>query len=440
MAKVMDVQNRFNLNDPLLSPESLGRLWEGRSRTARAVSSVLKIEATYRRLREELDKGDFTREEKRSKFKKLHQINAKRLYKLCKYNGATWTKFGQFLSARPDLLPKEYILALEPLQNDTPEVSFEKLKPVLESEIGEDWQSKFEWLDEKPIATASIGQVHKAKLLDGPEVALKVQLPQVRKLFRQDVILFRTLVKVLEGRVPHVDIVPIIDHLLAAVAEELDFTIEAANIQEIRSHQHLDRIKLPELVPELSTTRVVCTYWIEGQRLLPYIESQDEEGKKDILTLIQNSFMQQVTQFGIFQNDPHPGNFLVDAEKNLYVLDFGTVGRLSNEEKMHLTMLLFSLMSRNKEGNLAELLENAGFKGITKETIQEVEDMGRKYKNAKRMPPVDDVIDELVETLRENKISVPEYFVSVGRTISTLSGLMTRYKIRFDFLPQNPMQ
>jgi ubiquinone biosynthesis protein len=436
----MDIQGNFNLEDSLISSESLGRLWEGRSRTARAVSTVLKIEATYRRLRDELSKGEFTRPEKRAKYKKLHEINAKRLYKLCKKNGATWTKFGQFLSARPDLLPKEYILALEPLQNDTPEVSFEKLIPVLEGEMGENWRDHFLSVDEKPIATASIGQVHKAQLHDGSYVAIKIQLPQVRKLFRQDVILFRTLTKILEGRVPHVDIVPIINHLLAAVAEELDFNIEAKNILEMHLHKHMDRVLLPELIPEISSARIVCTKWIEGQRLIPYIESQDEAGKKDILNLIQNSFMQQITQFGIFQNDPHPGNFLVDSESNLYVLDFGTVGRLSNEQKMHLTMLLFSLMSRNKEGNLSQLLENAGFTGITDETIKEVESLGRKYKKAKKMPPIDDVIDELVETLRENKISVPEYFVSVGRTISTLSGLMTRFKIRFDFLPQNPFE
>src|SRR5690606_14202281 len=128
----MELNSTFNLNDPLLSPESLGRLWDGRSRTTRAVTTVLKIEATYRRLREELKKGDYTREEKRAKYRKLHEINAKRLYKLCKHNGATWTKFGQFLSARPDLLPKEYIKALEPLQNDTPEVAFSDLVPVLE--------------------------------------------------------------------------------------------------------------------------------------------------------------------------------------------------------------------------------------------------------------------------------------------------------------------
>ncbi len=436
----MGIESSFNLNDPLLSPESLGRLWDGRSRTTRAISTVLKIEATYRRLREELKQVELSRAEKRARYVKLHEINARRLYKLCKKNGATWTKFGQFLSARPDLLPKEYIKALEPLQNSTPEVEFEKLTPVLESELGLDWRTQFEWIEEQPVATASIGQVHKAKLKDGREVAIKIQLPQVRKLFRQDVILFRTLTKLLEGRVPHVDIVPIINHLLAAVAEELDFTIEAKNIVEINQHKHIDRIRLPQLVPEYSTTRVVCTEWISGQRLIPYLNAQDEAGKKDILNLIQNSFMQQITQFGIFQNDPHPGNFLVDADKNLYVLDFGTVGRLSQEEKIHLTMLLFSLLSRNKEGNLAQLLDHAGFKGITDETIQEVNQLAKKYKNTKKIPPVDDVIDELVETLRENKISVPEYFVAVGRTISTLSGLMTRYKIRFDFLPQNPFQ
>src|SRR5690606_25988087 len=121
----MEIQTNFNLHDPLLSPESIGRLWDGRSRTTRAITTVLKIEATYRRLREEIAKGEFSREEKRARFKKLHEINSKRLYKLCKKNGATWTKFGQFLSARPDLLPKEYIKALEPLQNDTTEVEFE---------------------------------------------------------------------------------------------------------------------------------------------------------------------------------------------------------------------------------------------------------------------------------------------------------------------------
>lgn len=434
----MELQSTFNLKDSLLSVDSLGRLWDGRSRTTRAVTTVLKIEGSYRRLKEALADTDLDKTEKRARYKKLHKKNADRLYKLCKKNGATWTKFGQFLSARPDLLPREYIKALEPLQNDTIKVSFHELEEVLESEMGTGWRELFEWFDEEPIATASIGQVHAAELKDGRKIAVKVQLPQVRKLFRQDVILFRTLTKLLEGRVPHIDIGPIISHMLASVAEELDFTIEARNIEEMTSHKHHDRIKLPKLVAEISSQRVICSDWIDGERLIPFMEAQDEEGKKDILTLMQNSYMQQITQFGFFQNDPHPGNFLVDEDKNLYILDYGTVGRLSNQEKMSLTMLLFSLMSRNKEGNLSKLLDDAGFKGITDETIVEVEALGKKYKHAKKIPPIDDIIEELVETLRENKISVPEYFVSVGRTISTLSGLMTRYKIRFDFLPNMP--
>ncbi|MDY6956077.1 MAG: AarF/UbiB family protein, partial [Pseudomonadota bacterium] len=186
--------------------------------------------------------------ERKPYFKAAHPKNAELLYNLCKHNGATWVKLAQFMSARPDMLPREYIDALKKLQNDAKPVPFHDVVPVMEDQLGANWRDHFEWVEEDPAATASIGQVHRAKLKDGRLVAIKVQLPNVKELFYQDFGLFRMMAEMLKSRVPQIDIKQMIDQLLKMTAEELDFRIEAENMRIFSQQKHHPRIRIPVLV------------------------------------------------------------------------------------------------------------------------------------------------------------------------------------------------
>ena len=427
------------LESPLINVNSLRKMWDGRQRSARAIKSVAKIDASYRKASQRIKKKEFTKDEARAYYKRVHGNNADRLYQLCNQNGGTWVKFGQFLSARPDLMPREFIKALEPLQNDTQPTLFSDLTMTLEEELGENWEALFSSIDEEPIATASIGQVHRATLVDGREVAVKIQLPEIKKLFAQDVILFRTLCSLFGRNVPQIDVTSMVEYLLKTIEEELDFTNEANNIVEFTKLDHIQGIKVPVLVKELSTAMVITTEWIEGSRLVDYLSQSDREKQKKVLFLLQNSYVQQVMRHGVYQGDPHPGNFLVDDEGNLYILDYGYMGKLTSTETNNFLRLMM-VITRNSNENILKVLEESGFEGLSKEMFQgDALDLmnsmsGINRKKKMKIAHMDEIMKDLMEQFREYQITVPDYFLSIGRVFITVGGLLRTYKVPFNVM------
>lgn len=434
------------LNESIFSRKSLSRIWRGRRRYVDAITTVYRIDRAYRRVRRRTK--DMAWKEKKPYFKAVHPEAAARLYELCKRNGATWVKVAQFLSARPDMLPREYIEELKKLQNDARPVSFSEIKPLLDEELGAGWRDKFEWVEEQPIATASIGQVHKAQLKDGRLVAVKVQLPNVKRLFYQDFNLFRLLAEFLDRRIKQIDVKQMVNEILRMTAEELDFRIEADNLTQFAKQNHHPRVRVPVLLPELSTERVITTEWIEGTRLVDHLDRSNKEEARDLLSVVQDSYMQQITQIGLYQADPHPGNFLVDKDKNVFILDYGVIGRLTKSETMNYTRLIMYMMGHTKE-DLGKLLQDAGFGGVDAEVAEELSQYfirtkrdkptantraGQVLANMKRMQ-VDEVIDELMEAFQEYHIIVPNSFVGMTRVVMTISGLMQIYRVPFNWMP-----
>ncbi|MBV1871525.1 MAG: AarF/ABC1/UbiB kinase family protein [Gammaproteobacteria bacterium] len=426
--------NEFTFDEPLINVRKVKQLWHGRKRTMRAVSTVVRIERSYAKLNKKTD--GWAKDRYKPLYKELHAKNADLLFRLCKNNGATWVKLAQFLSARPDMLPKAYIEALKPLQNENRQIPFPTLVPVLQDELGWNWRDKFEWVDENPIATASIAQVHKARTKEGVDVAIKIQQPHVRDLFDEDFTTFQLIGRALRGKLPgNVDIEQMVMLLLEMTAEELDFRNEEKNTRDFGALDHMPRIRVPVLVENLSTKRVIVTEWIVGSRLVEHLDRSNKEEAKDLLTVLQNSYMQQITQFGKFQADPHPGNFLVTPDKEIFIVDYGTIGRLTPEETMNYSMLIMVLMG-HMEGNIGDMLEKAGFQGgIPNETLEELSQYVVRTKRPAKKVNVEEVIGELLETLQDAQVIVPDPFVALGRVIGTLGGFMQTYKVPFTWLP-----
>jgi ubiquinone biosynthesis protein len=420
------------LQEPILSKDSLMRVWNGRRRYMSAITTVYKIDSSYRSVRRRT-KG-MSWEERKPYYKAVHPQNAALLYELCKRNGATWVKLAQFMSARPDMLPKEYIEELKKLQNDAHPVPFHELTVLMREELGPNWRDHFEIIEEKPVATASIGQVHRAKLKDGRDVAIKVQLPTVKQLFYQDFNLFRMLAEALKSRFPQFDLKQMVNQLLKMTAEELDFRIEARNLKEFAALKHHPRIRIPTLVEELSTERVIVTEWIVGTRLVDHLDRNNKEEARDLLTVLQDSYMQQITQFGVFQADPHPGNFIVDPDKNIYILDYGVIGHLTPQETRNYTRLLLRMLGHSKE-DLGKIMRDAGFLGVDPETVEQVSQYFIRTKRPTKKMRVDEVIEELMETFQEYRITVPDSFVGMGRVVMTIGGLMQIYRVPFNWMP-----
>jgi len=429
-----EVYSEFTFDEPLINMRKAKQLWHGRRRTTRAVSTVIRIERSYARLNKKTE--GWPKEQYKPLYKEQHIKNADLLYRLCKNNGATWVKLAQFLSARPDMLPKAYIEALKPLQNENHKVPFPKLVSVLQEELGWNWRDKFEWVDENPIATASIAQVHKARTKEGVDVAIKIQQPKVRDLFDEDFTTFQLIARALRGKLPaNLDIEQMVMALLEMTAEELDFRNEERNTRDFGALDHHPRIRIPVLVEHLCTKRVIVTEWIVGSRLTEHLDRSNKEEAKDLLNVLQDSYMQQITQLGKFQADPHPGNFLVTPEKDIFIVDYGTIGRLTPEETMNYSMLIMVLLG-HMEGNIGKLLEKSGFKGnIPNEMLEDMSQYVIRTKRPAKKVNVEEVIAELLETLQEAHIVVPDQFVSLGRVIGTLGGFMQTYKVPFTWMP-----
>ena len=401
----------------------------GRRRYARAMLAFADIGRLYgtHLLRQEGDLGE------------VHRQGASRLVNLCRRNGAIWVKAAQFFSCRPDVLPLEYIQALQTLQNEARPVSFRKIDAELVQAIGPGWRDHFREFDPEPAATASIAQVHRAVLKDGRRVAVKVRLPEVVRLFRQDVRVFRLLARMVSPLFRELDFVQITEQLITMTNQELDFRNEAQNLMHFSRLDHPPRIRTPKLIPHLSRSAVMVTEWVEGQRLRDYLDAHPDEAP-DLLGLLFASYLHQVTRAGLYQADPHPGNFLVSDDKSITILDFGTIGRLSQGEVKRYSRLLYGLMGFEGQVDVGQLFVDAGFVGGNADTLRELAlyVLSDRLKHANPATAMTD----LLEKFRENHVYIPDSYIGIARVLITLGGFLMHYDVPFDWTPpeQRPRQ
>lgn len=405
--------------------KAFGRLVDGRDRYARAMKVTHGVMKSYRCFKREVFENDDARN---AALQKLHEVNAVRVKNLCRKNGATWVKVAQVMSCRPDLLPRAYINELRELQNDAPPVPFEALETVLAEELGADWRSRFRSIDPVPVATASIAQVHRATTIDGVDVAVKVQLPDVARLFKQDFVFFHLVAEVAAGFIKQVDVRQISREMLEMTRQELDFTKEEDNLRKFSAHAHGDRIRFPRLIEGLSTKRVLVTSWVQGQRLREYLDAHFDESR-DILTALLDSYIQQITNFGVFHADPHPGNFIIDEEGNITILDFGALGELTPQEALNYGALLMALFRRSSEG-LEDVFTRAGFSGLDEATFR---DLAKTFLGTRR-GEVDfaDQLSAAMDTLQQHRVIIPDSFVALARVLVTVGGFMQTYKVKMN--------
>ncbi|CBL43766.1 ABC1 family protein [gamma proteobacterium HdN1] len=406
--------------------DTVGSLLEGGERYVAATRTGFDIEQIYRRYRHEAD--DHSVEESRELLDAAHQKGASLLTRLFHENGAIWVKFGQFLSSRTDILPPQYVQELQKLQNDAKPAEFRKIQKVLEAEWGADWRSRFAAFDETPVAAASVAQVHRATLTTGERVAVKIQLPQARRLFRQDSAVFKALARVGAPMVSHFDLRQVIDQIVDITLQELDFLHEESNLRKFENLPHSPRIYVPKLFGEMSSERVLVTEWIDGVRLTDYLNQHPEQAER-ILREMLHSYIQQITAFGVFHADPHPGNFLVMNNGRVAVLDYGAIGVLTQEEAQNYAILLQVLFGRiTLDTPLGELFRKAGFVAKDQRVFEEVADL--VLKEALRNPTSSDILALALDRMRSLKVQIPDSFVSLARVVLTFGGLLKTYQIK----------
>lgn len=406
--------------------DAIGSLVAGRRRYARAMRTTMEVLALYGR------HGLAATRARASELDQVHAEAAQAVAELCRRNGAIWIKAAQFFSCRPDVLPPPYIMALQALQNDATPVSFKRIEPALERAWGLRWRERFREFSEIPVATASIAQVHRAVLQDGREVAVKVRLPQVVELFEQDARVFRLVALLLAPLFRQLDFVQITEQLLAMTSMELDFRNEAENMRRFQRLPHPPRIKVATLLEDLSGAEVLVSEWQHGYRLRDYLDQHPEKAA-DLLSLLLTSYLQQVTRMGIYQADPHPGNFIVNDAGEISILDFGTIGRLTPDEVRRYSRLLYGLMGFEGDVDIGQLFVEAGFVGGNPDTLREL----ALYVLSDRMKRNDFglALSDLLEKFRENRVRIPDSYIGIARVLITLGGFLMTYDVPFDWTP-----
>ena len=254
---------------------------------------------------------------------------ARRLRLALEELGPTFSKLGQVLSTRPDLLPPEVIDELSTLQDHVPPLTEAEVVSVMEAELRVPWEDVFESIDPEPLAAGTIGQVHRATLESGDRVVVKVQRPEARDEIMRDLGLLEVFVSRAERREGLrrlVDFPAVLEHLSESLHRELDFRQEASNIERLRIVlQPFSRLDVPSVYEHLSTARLLVLGFIDG---VPVRQAPDVPERREAARQLIESYYRQILVDGFFHADPHPGNLLW-ADGTVYFLDCGMVGEVS---------------------------------------------------------------------------------------------------------------
>jgi predicted unusual protein kinase regulating ubiquinone biosynthesis (AarF/ABC1/UbiB family) len=262
--------------------------------------------------------------------------------------GPTFVKLGQVLSTRGDILPPEFVSALSLLQDRVGPVPFEQIEQVVSEEFGQGVSRVFLTFEPVPEASASLGQVHKATLRDGTQVAVKVQRPDIRAKLVDDLDVLDEVASVLEGVSDFARkhrFQSVIDDLRRTLMRELDYRTEAQNLSLLASNLSGFRdIVVPAPIDDYTTGRVLTMEFIDGCKVTELTDERRAEiNGLRLASQLQKAYMKQVCIDGFFHADPHPGNVLLTKDNRLALIDLGMVGRISAEMRERLLRLLIAL-------------------------------------------------------------------------------------------------
>ena len=279
--------------------------------------------------------------------------------------GPTFVKFGQILSTRPDFLPPDFIKELEKLQDKVPPFSSFQAKKIIEKELNKPLEKLFKKFETKPIAAASLSQVHKAILPNNEVIAVKVQRPGIREIIELDLKILEDLAGFLENRLYNGWVYQpklIIRELKKAIKREIDFINEAYNFERFRiNFKDIEYIKVPKIYWEMSTSKVLTMEFIKGTKIDEITQEKYKNifDPKKVAKRGAQAILKQILEDGFFHADPHPANILVQPPATIVMLDVGMVGYLDKETIFKIAKLLQAIIDKNLE-QIINCLENLG--------------------------------------------------------------------------------
>jgi ubiquinone biosynthesis protein len=348
--------------------------------------------------------------------------------------GPAFVKMGQIASTRPDIVPAGIIKEREKLQDHVPPFSFEQVQQIMEEELGATGDTIFREFQAKPLAAASIGQVHYAVLHSGEPVAVKVQRPDIRNTIETDLEILQDLAQLAEKRLEwasRYQLGDIVEELAKSLRTELDYTIEGRNAEKIAKQFELTKnIRIPHVYWEYSTKRILTMEYIQGSKLNEQVELENKGFNCKILAeRLVRSVLHQILIEGFFHGDLHPGNVWALPGEVIVFIDFGMVGRLTPEIKYHFASLVIAMMRQSTDGVIKAITRM----GIVPDDVHldrlrsDVDQLREKYLNVPlSQVSLGESVNDLFAVALQHHIRMPADLTILGKTLLTLEGIVQK--------------
>ncbi len=359
--------------------------------------------------------------------------------------GPTFIKLGQVLSLRPELIGPALAEELTSLQTHVPADPAAKVMELIEKELGQPAGVLFAEFEQQSIASASIGQVHRARLHDGSQVVVKVQHADIQAKVREDLEVLAGLAT-LAQHIPELEVwkpVVLVEQLSRSLRKELNFTRELQHLQLFaRELAHVDGIHIPVPYPKLSTTRVLTMQWLDGVAVNRLSTEQNGEAcsqanRQHLARLAANIYVEMIFMHGVYHADPHPGNILVLDGNQLGLLDFGMVGRIDDRLRETIEEMLLAVASRDA-ALLTTLIKRVGSTPprMDESTLSiDVADLVANYGTQ----PLDSfdlsgALNDVTEIMHRHQISLPPQTSLLIKMLITLEGTLRQLSPQFSLL------
>ncbi len=372
---------------------------------------------------------------KRTHEQALHLSKWEKVRLACEELGPTFVKFGQLLSNRPDLLPADLVHEFEKLQDKVPPMPGTVAIGVVETELKGKVADLFADFEVDAFASASMAQVHKAKLKTGEEIALKVQRPGIKEVIESDIKVMYYLAEVFTRRIPSLksfEPMELVKNFEESIQKELDFVRESVSIQRFhnsfKNHKDGQYVHSPLVYREFTTSKVLALEFINGVKI-SNLEHMHKNGldRELIAKRLATSYFRQVFDFGFFHADPHPGNLFILPDNKICYLDYGMMGTILHKDMEHLGSLFLSVRSKDVRKIIRSLQSLSGHPVIRnfRDLEADLNDFVQNYAVREvHKNEMSTVLLELKDIIIKHGLKVPSHFFLLARSLVTIEGVV----------------
>lgn len=346
--------------------------------------------------------------------------------------GTTFIKFGQLLSSRPDLVGERISEELSQLHDDNPPRDYEEIKEMIETQLGGEITEFFAEFNKTALATASIAQVHEAKLHTGEHVAVKVQKKDVEDIVETDLSIMKFIANESDRfntGFKHLNLPAVVHEFDRSIHKEMDFDNELMNIRHLNDNfKYNDKIIVPVIYPEYSSEKVLTMEYVDGVKLSEVIAGDDPKYNKVLLAdRMVRSYFQQIFLDGFFHADPHPGNIFITDDNSVCFIDFGMMGTLDEEFRQDLAELMIHFSDRNIDGLINQLIRMDILNEKTDINLlkSDLNDLFSKYYGVE-LSRFNGIIEDLLFLMQKYDVRLPNEFVLMARGLSMVENTALR--------------